>query len=113
MVIENQTRPFVVARMNPVLKLLAAALVASTIFSATAETKRISRAELLNKIKGGWARQMIGVAYGAPTEFQSNGKILERELKWTPSMLDNTLGQDDLYVEMTFAKVMDDLGLEA
>jgi hypothetical protein len=74
---------------------------------------RVSRADLLNKIKGGWAGQMIGVAYGAPTEFQSNGKILERELMWAPGMLDNTLGQDDLYVEMTFAKVMDDVGLNA
>ena len=28
-------------------------------------------------------------------------------------MLENTIHQDDLYVEMTFAKVMDDLGLDA
>jgi hypothetical protein len=28
-------------------------------------------------------------------------------------MIENSLGQDDLYVEMTFSKVMDDLGLEA
>lgn len=81
--------------------------------AAQAETRRISRGDLLDKIRGGWAGQMIGVSYGAPTEFKSNGKIGDWDLKWEPKMLDNTLGQDDLYVEMTFAKVMDDLGLDA
>ncbi len=78
-----------------------------------AGTRRISRAELLDKIRGGWAGQMIGVSYGAPTEFKSNGKIMEGELTWSPERVSNALEQDDLYVEMTFAKVMDDLGLKA
>jgi hypothetical protein len=56
---------------------------------------------------------MIGVAFGAPTEFQSNGKIIEGELEWTPEMISNTIQQDDLYVEMTFAEVMDTVGLDA
>ena len=56
---------------------------------------------------------MIGVAYGAPTEFRSNGKINESELQWTPDMIENTIHQDDLYVEMTFAEVMDRVGLDA
>ncbi len=73
----------------------------------------LPRAALVDKIRGGWAGQMIGVSYGAPTEFQSNGKIGEWDLKWSDEMLQNTLQQDDLYVEMTFAKVMDDLGLDA
>jgi hypothetical protein len=68
---------------------------------------------LLDKIRGGWAGQMIGVAYGAPTEFKSNAKIGEWDLQWQEGMLENTIHQDDLYVEMTFAKVMDDLGLDA
>ncbi len=78
-----------------------------------AETKTISREALLDKIRGGWAGQMIGVAYGAPTEFRSNAKINESPLAWRDGMLENTIQQDDLYVEMTFAKVMDDLGLGA
>jgi hypothetical protein len=81
--------------------------------SQGAEKRRISRAELLDKIRGGWAGQMIGVSYGAPTEFRSNAKILEGELNWSPERVDNSLDQDDLYVEMTFAKVMDDIGLKA
>ncbi len=83
---------------------------AQTAFTAT---HTLSRAALLDKIRGGWAGQMIGVAYGAPTEFKSNGKIGDWELAWKDGMLENTIQQDDLYVEMTFAKVMDDHGLDA
>jgi hypothetical protein len=75
--------------------------------------RRLSRAVLEDKVRGGWAGQMIGVAYGGPTEFQSNGKILEREIEWSPEMVGSTIDQDDLYVEMTFAEVMDTVGLDA
>ncbi|HVG38968.1 MAG TPA: ADP-ribosylglycohydrolase family protein, partial [Pyrinomonadaceae bacterium] len=72
---------------------------------------------LADKIRGGWAGQMIGVAYGAPTEFKSNGKIIEANIgnyqNWTPDRIKNAIVQDDLYVEMTFADVMDRLGLDA
>jgi hypothetical protein len=88
-------------------------LIAGAICAAQAETKILSRQALLDKIRGGWAGQMIGVAYGAPTEFRSNAKILEGDLQWKAGMLENTIHQDDLYVEMTFAKVMDDRGLGA
>jgi hypothetical protein len=75
--------------------------------------RRMSRAALEDKVRGGWAGQMIGVAFGAPTEFKSNGKILEGELQWAPEMISNTIHQDDLYVEMTFVEVMDRVGLDA
>lgn len=80
---------------------------------APAQMRTLSREVLLDKIRGGWAGQMIGVAYGAPTEFKSCGKIGEWDLTWKEGMLENALHQDDLYVEMTFAKVMDDKGLDA
>lgn len=80
---------------------------------ARAQTATISRAALLDKIRGGWAGQMIGVVYGAPTEFRALGKIIEDEIPWRPDKLVEALGQDDLYVEMTFARVMDDMGLNA
>ena len=80
---------------------------------APAATRRMSRAVLEDKIRGGWAGQMIGVSYGAPTEFRSNGRINEGEIKWSPAMISNTIHQDDLYVEMTFAEVMDRVGLDA
>jgi hypothetical protein len=56
---------------------------------------------------------MIGVAFGAPTEFQSNGRINEAELTWAPDRVASAIHQDDLYVEMTFAEVMDRIGLDA
>lgn len=92
-----------------------AALVAAALPVRAAETgtRRLSRAVLADKVRGGWAGQMIGVAFGAPTEFQSNGKIFEGELAWTPESVANSIQQDDLYVEMTFAEVMDRVGLEA
>ncbi|MFA5265988.1 MAG: ADP-ribosylglycohydrolase family protein [Opitutaceae bacterium] len=91
--------------------LILASLTAS--LATASESVTISRSVLLDKIKGGWAGQMIGVVYGAPTEFRSNGKILTWDLAWKPGSLKDSLNQDDLYVEMTFAKVMDDLGLDA
>ena len=84
---------------------------------ASRESRRITRAQLEDKIRGGWAGQMIGVSYGAPTEFKSNGKIIEDNIgnyqQWTPKRIENAIVQDDLYVEMTFAEVMDAQGLEA
>ncbi|MEO8077954.1 MAG: ADP-ribosylglycohydrolase family protein, partial [Acidobacteriota bacterium] len=75
--------------------------------------RRLTRAALEDKIRGGWAGQMIGVSFGAPSEFQSNGKIIEGELPWTSDRVKEALHQDDLYVDMTFAAVMDTAGLGA
>jgi hypothetical protein len=77
------------------------------------EPRRITRQLLEDKIRGGWAGQMIGVSYGAPTEFRSNGKIIEGNLPWTPGRVENAIHQDDLYVDMTLAETMERLGLDA
>jgi hypothetical protein len=97
--------------MKTALVLIAAAFATTSVHAAGSAT--LTRPVLFDKIRGGWAGQMIGVAYGAPTEFKSNGKIGEWNLVWKPGMLENTIHQDDLYVEMTFAKVMDSVGLDA
>jgi hypothetical protein len=39
--------------------------------------RTISRKVFEDKVRGGWAGQMIGVSFGASTEFKSNGKIIE------------------------------------
>ncbi len=73
-----------------------------------------AQSALHDKIAGGWAGQMIGVSYGAPTEFNALGKILEGPLpRWTAARVENALHQDDLYVDMTFAEVLDRKGLDA
>jgi ADP-ribosylglycohydrolase/Carbohydrate esterase 2 N-terminal len=96
---------------------LCVALVSTSTDAQNAAPRRLSRATLEDKIRGGWAGQMIGVSYGAPTEFRSNGKIIEgnlnKYLDWSPERLKNSIDQDDLYVEMTFAEVMDKVGLDA
>jgi hypothetical protein len=82
--------------------------------TATAARRQISRADLRDRIEGGWAGQMIGVSFGAPTEFRFNQKVVpDDRMKWSPEMVSNSLDQDDLYVDMTFAKVLDDKGLNA
>jgi hypothetical protein len=89
-------------------------LLAGHIAAAVRSTpRRISLKALEDKIRGGWAGQMIGVSYGAPTEFRSNGKINESPITWAPERVSNSIRQDDLYVEMTFAEVMDTKGLNA
>ena len=77
--------------------------------------RSITIAELRDRIEGGWAGQMIGVSYGAPTEFLFNQRIIPEEKlpQWSPEKVSNSLDQDDLYVDMTFAKVLDEKGLDA
>ena len=80
---------------------------------AASPPRRLSAGELEDKIRGGWAGQMIGVTYGAPTEFRFRQKINDTPRDWQPAELAGALDQDDLYVEMTFADVLDRLGLDA
>jgi len=76
-----------------------------------AAPRTLSRDALRDKIRGAWAGQMIGVVYGAHTEFKALGHINEGPIQ--PAELSNAIVQDDLYVEMTFAHVMDTVGLNA
>jgi hypothetical protein len=95
--------------------ILAVAVIGAMAVSASAkpEPRHIMRESLEDKIRGGWAGKMFGVAYGAPTEFRSNGKINDAEITWSPERVDNALIQDDLYVGMTMSETMDRLGLDA
>ena len=81
--------------------------------SGEPETVTISLDELRDKIAGGWAGKMIGVAYGAPTEFRWQGKIIDGELDWAPDWAANSFKQDDLYVQLSFMETMDDFGIDA
>jgi hypothetical protein len=93
---------------------LAGVALLSLAVAQTRGVKEITLADLRDKIEGGWAGQMIGVSFGAPTEFRYREKIIEGDLPaWTPDRITNALNQDDLYVDMTFAKVLDDKGLDA
>src|SRR5580765_4300265 len=117
MVWSRNTKRRTTMRITLTALTLCLALVPTLASAQPAASRRLSRATLEDKIRGGWAGQMIGVSYGAPTEFRSNGKIIEgnlnKYLDWSPERLKNSIDQDDLYVEMTFAEVMDKIGLEA
>lgn len=85
------------------------------------EKVTMSRQELMNKIKGGWAAQTIGVTYGGPTEFRYRGEMINdsiaipwpdkayvaRTMKEWPGLY------DDIYMDLTFVDVLDRLGLDA
>jgi len=74
----------------------------------------ISKAELKDKIKGGWAGQVIGCTYGGPTEFRFNGTMIQeyQPIPWydgyIKSWYDNAPGlYDDIYMDLTFVEVFE------
>ncbi|MGI6402366.1 MAG: ADP-ribosylglycohydrolase family protein [Thermoguttaceae bacterium] len=76
--------------------------------------RKISVEEYRDKMKGGWIGQIAGVCWGAPTEFRFCNRIIpEDEMpEWSPEMINDAFGQDDLYVEMTFLRSMEEHGLD-
>jgi hypothetical protein len=78
-----------------------------------AEFRTIAPDVLKDKIAGGWAGKMIGVTYGAPTEFRAQGKTYDEAINWTPADIQGSIWQDDLYVQLTFLMAMDKYGLDA
>ena len=81
----------------------------------------ISREDLADKIKGGWAGQTFGCTYGGPTEFRYRGEMIpdgyvvpwdeDNRIKW---YFDNNPGlYDDVYMDLSFLKVIDRCGMDA
>jgi hypothetical protein len=81
--------------------------------NATTDSKIISPDVLKDKIAGGWAGKMIGVTYGAPTEFRAMCKTFEDSIKWTTKDIKGSVWQDDIYVQLTFLMTMDQYGMDA
>ncbi len=80
---------------------------------------KISEADLLNKIKGGWAGQTIGVVYGAPTEFKFTGSFVQdyQPIPWSEGYVKYWWEKkpglfDDIYNDCTFVEAFDELGLD-
>ena len=75
--------------------------------------KTISKEEYLSKMKAAWIGQMIGVGWSAPTEFKYVGEIIPlSEVPEYQSNAVNAFEQDDIYVEMTFIKSMEQHGID-
>ncbi len=81
--------------------------------SAAEEYRRLPVAEYRDRLAAGWIGQMVGVGWGAPTEFKFNGVIIPEDKVpvWKPGMV-NQYNQDDIYVEMTFLRSMELYGLD-
>jgi DUF1680 family protein len=75
------------------------------------EYRRLPVTEYIDKMKAGWIGQMAGVGWGAPTEFKFKGEIIPEDKvpAWTPQRI-NQYNQDDIYVEMTFLRTLEQYG---
>jgi len=85
----------------------------SSCSNSPGEYRTIKPEVLKDKIAGGWAGKMIGVTYGAPTEFRARGVIYEDSIKWKPADIKGSMWQDDIYVQLTFLMSMDKYGMDA
>jgi hypothetical protein len=81
--------------------------------SDTSGYRRISVDEYVDKMKAGWIGQMVGVGWGGPTEFKWKGQIMlaNKMPQWKPEMV-NQHNQDDIYVEMTFLRTLEQYGFD-
>jgi hypothetical protein len=80
----------------------------------------LTKTELQDKIKGGWAGQVIGCTFGGPTEFQFNGTMINdyQPIPWGNDRClwyyENAPGlYDDVYMDLTFVDVFENEELDA
>jgi hypothetical protein len=104
------------------MKKISLLVFAAAIFLNTSAQKTITltKQQLHNKIKGGWAGQTIGVTFGGPYEFRYNGTFIQnyQPLLWNDgfvkhNMLYNPGLYDDLYMDLTFVDVFEKYGFDA
>lgn len=87
---------------------------------SSAQTFKLTKEELKNKIKGGWAGQTIACTFGGPTEFKYPGTLIQDyvPIPWYDGYLkwyyENIPGlYDDVYMDLTFVDVFEKEGLDA
>lgn len=108
--------------MKKICLLLCSVLVIMLMMTNTVEAKdfKISKAELMDKIKGAWATQVIGVTFGGPTEFRFRGAFIPdyQPIAWNEGLMkwwyENAPGlYDDIYMDLTFVEVFEKEGIDA
>ncbi|MEW6741296.1 MAG: ADP-ribosylglycohydrolase family protein [Planctomycetota bacterium] len=75
--------------------------------------RRLPVATYRDKMEAGWLGQMVGVSWGAPTEFHHQGSIIPPDEMplWRDGLENDAFAQDDLYVEMTFLRTLEQHGI--
>lgn len=75
---------------------------------------------LKDKIKGGWAGQVIGCTFGGDTEFTHKGTFIQdyQSIPWQPGYIQHIFMNrpglyDDIYMDISFLKVFFNEGLDA
>ena len=96
------------------MTLLAAAAASAQCADPGVECRRLPMDEYRGRMQAAWIGQMAGVGWGAPTEFNFNGVIVPEDKMpaWTPDTV-NQFGQDDIYVDMTFVRTLEEHGWDA
>jgi len=100
--------------------LIASALSCLLTIAQTSKTITLTKQQLKDKVRGGWAGQTIGVTFGGPYEFRFQGTFIGnyQSLKWydgylKKTMINNPGLYDDLYMDLTFVDVFEKYGLDA
>lgn len=96
------------------LVIVAISVTPSALSAAEPGHRKLRLQEYRDKMKAGWIGQIAGVAWGGPTEFKWQDKIIPADKMpvWKPAMINDAFGQDDLYVEMTFLRTLEQYGLD-
>jgi hypothetical protein len=104
----------------PVLLVLALAGCVQPNPGGPSVNRGLTMKQLHDKIKGGWAGQVIGVTYGGPTEFRFQGSMINdyQPIAWYDGYIKETMTgspglYDDLYMDLTFVEVFEKFGLDA
>ncbi|MBC7829497.1 MAG: ADP-ribosylglycohydrolase family protein [Chitinophagaceae bacterium] len=101
-------------------KYFACVVLLISINAASQKKLQFTKAELKDKIMGGWAGQTIGVTFGGPYEFRFSGSFIQdyQPLIWYDGYIKKTMLEipglyDDLYMDLTFVDVFERYGLDA
>ena len=100
--------------------LLAVGVMVSCNQSSLPVSDTLSADQLLDKIKGGWAGQTIGVSFGSHTEFRHQGTFIQdyQTIPWHEGYVQELMDSwpdlyDDIYMDLTFVDVLEKVGMDA
>lgn len=87
---------------------------------AASTSQNLTSTQLLDKIKGGWAGQTIGVSFGSYTEFRHQGTFIQdyQAIPWHEGYVQMLMDSwpdlyDDIYMDLTFVDVLERVGMDA